>query len=147
VNWPGRTFTNIWGNPDIHESCRIGEFVEIGSTRDWPTKIGQGCSIQAFVYICPGTIIHDHVFIGPGVVFTNDKYPPGDPEVTWQGIQVMDRASIGARAVILPGVTIGIGAVVGAGSVVTTDVLNGEVVVGNPARPLSRVPRPAFDPR
>lgn len=77
--------------------------------------------------------IGDDVFIGPRVTFTNDKYPPS-PD--WLVTTVGDRASIGAGAIILPGLTLGEGCMIGAGAVVTKDVPAGETWVGNPARKL-----------
>lgn len=109
----------------IHEPCYIGELV----------KIGEGCKIQAFAYIPDNVEIGNGVFIGPHACFTNDKYPPSNGE--WKNGEktiVKDLASIGAGAVILPGVTIGAGSMVGAGSVVTKDIPDGEVWCGNPAK-------------
>lgn len=74
------------------------------------------------------------MFIGPGVVFTNDKYPRSVGNWTLKRIRVNDGASIGAGAVVLPGVNIGKNAIVGAGSVVTKDVPENAIVAGNPAR-------------
>jgi len=112
----------------IGEGTKIADFVEIGGA-----VIGSNCSIQAFVYICPGVTIGNNVFLGPRVTFTNDKYPPSGGK-HWKETFVCDGASIGAGAIILPGITIGENAVIGAGSVVTKDVKSGTLVVGNPAR-------------
>jgi acetyltransferase-like isoleucine patch superfamily enzyme len=98
-------------------------------------KIGNNCKIQAFAYIPDNVIIGNNVFIGPGVVFTNDKYPPSNGK--WKDDEptiVGDFVSIGANATILPSVVIGIGAKVGAGSVVTKNVKAGVTVAGNPAK-------------
>ena len=97
--------------------------------------IGEGCSIQQYAYIPDGVTIGNNVFIGPHVVFTNDKYAPS--KGAWRsepGIVVGDSASIGANSTILPGITIGAWAVVGAGSVVTKNVRSGATVYGNPAK-------------
>ena len=91
--------------------------------------------IEAFAFICPGVIIEDDVFIGPHVVFTNDKNPAN----TWGKRKIMKTivkkgASIGANATILPGITIGKKATIGAGAVLTKSVPDGETWLGNPAR-------------
>lgn len=133
--------TQIW-HPDlvnlygcqIGEHCSIGAFVEIGKG----CIIGDHCRIQAFVYIPPGVTVGNHVFIGPGVKFTNDKRPPSHGQY-WGEIVVEDEVSIGAGAIILPGITLGKGSVIGAGSVVTKSVNPGEEVYGNPAAPSGNV--------
>ncbi len=96
--------------------------------------IGKNCKIQAFCFIPEGVTIGDNCFLGPGVVFTNDKYPPS-PKEQWLKTIVEDGVVIGANATILPGVTLRKGCTVGAGSVVTKDVDESQVVVGNPAKP------------
>jgi len=78
----------------------------------------------------------DFVFVGPGVVFTNDKYPVATGNWKVKNTLVKSGASIGANATILPGVTIGKKSMIGAGAVVTKDVPDGETWVGNPARKL-----------
>jgi len=124
-----RNFTQLYGC-EIGDNCRIAAFVEIQRG----VKIGNNCKIEAFVYIPTGVTIEDDVFIGPHVCFTNDKYPRAVGE--WEVVPTVVKkgASIGAGAVILCGVTIGENAIVGAGSVVTKDVPDGKVVVGNPAK-------------
>ena len=120
----------LWGEYEIGENCVIGKFVEIGNG----VKIGNNCKIEAFAFIPPGVTIEDNVFVGPHVCFTNDKKPKavGDWEIT--PTLVKKGASIGGNATIVCGVTIGENALVGAGAVVTKDVPDGAVVVGNPAR-------------
>lgn len=113
----------------IGDDCTIHAPVWIGND----VIIGNRCRIQAFAFIPDGVRIGNDCFIGPGVTFTNDKYPPS-PKSQWQGTWVGDRVSIGANATILPDVVIASNAVVGAGSVVTKDVLAGTIVKGNPAR-------------
>ena len=112
--------------------CVIGDFCVIHS-HVWigdHVKIGEGCRIQAFSFIPTNVHLGDNVFIGPRVTFTNDKHPPSDE---WLTTLVMDNVSIGAGAVILPGLTLGEGCIVGAGSVVTKSVPPRAVVYGNPA--------------
>ena len=127
--------SNVYGDGHIGKNCNIGAHVEIRSP-----KIGDGCKIQAFVFIPEGVVLGNGVFIGPHVCFTNDKHPKATGE--WELLEtvVEDGANIGAGAVILPGIIIGKGATVGAGAVVTKDVPAGCTVVGNPAKVL-------YDPR
>ena len=132
------SFTNLYGCR-IGSDTRIGPFVEIqaGAT------VGQRCKIQSHTFICDGVAIGDEVFVGHGVVFINDQYPRAttaagelQTDADWElRPTVVDRtAALGSAAVILGGVTIGEGALVGAGAVVTRDVDPGAVVVGSPAR-------------
>ena len=107
----------------IHSHCWIGDKV----------TIGKNCKIQAFCFIPTGVKIGNNVFVGPGVVFTNDKHPPSGRD-HWAGTVVKDDASIGANATILPGIIISEGAAIGAGAVVTCDVPPGVTVMGVPAR-------------
>lgn len=88
--------------------------------------------IEPFAFIPDGVEIEDDVFIGPHVCFTNDKFPPSHGK-GWVKTLVKRGASIGAGAIILPGLTIGGKAKIGAGSVVTKDIPAGEVWYGNPA--------------
>jgi acetyltransferase-like isoleucine patch superfamily enzyme len=96
--------------------------------------IGDNCKIKAFVFIPTGVTIEDDVFIGPNVTFTNDKYPKTRGVWELLEIRIKKGASIGANAIILPGLTIGEYALVGAGSVVTKDVPDYATVSGSPAR-------------
>jgi len=102
--------------------------------------LGDRVTVKSGVQLWDGIRIESDVFIGPNVTFSNDRYPrskkyPDLFEVT----HIKSGASIGAGAVILPGITIGENAMVGAGAVVTRDVLAGSTVVGNPAIPLTNI--------
>jgi acetyltransferase-like isoleucine patch superfamily enzyme len=122
-------FVNIY-DCEIGESCQIGEFVEIGRG----AVIGAHTNIQAFSFIPGGVTIGRHVFIGPRVTFLNDKYPPSNGK--WKNSPrtiVADRAVIGGCTTILPGVVIGDGAFIGAGSLVTKNIGAGERWWGSPA--------------
>jgi UDP-2-acetamido-3-amino-2,3-dideoxy-glucuronate N-acetyltransferase len=133
-------FVNIYGC-EIDDESKIGTFVEIQKG----ARIGRRVKVSSHTFICEGVTVEDEVFIGHGVMFINDRYPrattaEGDlqGEEDWVCIPTLVKrgASIGSNATILCGVTIGEGAIVGAGSVVTHDVPDEAVVVGNPARVL-----------
>ena len=94
-------------------------------------KIGRNCKIEGMAYIPPLTVIEDDVFVGPGVIFTNDPYPMSPKMV---GVRVESGAVICAGAVLKAGVRVGARSVVGMGAVVTRDVPPGTVVYGSPAR-------------
>lgn len=137
-----QSFTNLYGCT-IGDRTRIGAFVEIQRG----AVVGARCKIQSHTFICDGVEIRDEVFVGHGVMFINDKTPratsetgelQGDEDWTLLPTIVERGVSIGSGAVILGGVRIGDGSLVGAGAVVTRDVVPGETVVGNPARALSR---------
>jgi acetyltransferase-like isoleucine patch superfamily enzyme len=131
-------FVNAYGC-SIGDNSRVGAFVEIqkGAT------IGKSCKISSHTFICEGVHIEDNVFVGHGVMFTNDLFPratnpDGSPqtEADWKLVEtfVKKGASIGSNATILAGITIGENALVGAGSVVTKDVPANAIVAGSPAR-------------
>lgn len=131
-------FTNLYGC-EIGDETKVGTFVEIQKG----AKIGRRCKISSHTFICEGVIIEDEVFVGHNVTFINDLFPRAtngagelQSEADWdcKTTLVKRRASIGSSATLLCGITIGEGAVVGAGSVVTRDVPPYAVVAGNPAR-------------
>ena len=129
---------NLYGC-QIGDGTKIGSFVEIQKG----ASIGARCKISSHSFICEGVEIEDGVFVGHGVMFINDTYPKAvgedgelQTEADWQLIRtrVKLRASIGSNATILCGITIGEGALVGAGAVVTKDVPDYAIVSGVPAR-------------
>ncbi len=129
--------TNVWQfcvilpNAVIGDNCNICSHCLIEND----VKIGNQVTIKSGVQIWDGISIEDNVFIGPNVTFTNDNKPRSKqyPDKFLKTI-IKKNASIGANATILPGITIGEFAMVGAGAVVTKDVMPHSVVVGNPAR-------------
>ena len=131
-------FVNLYGCT-IGDETRIGAFVEIQKN----AVVGARCKISSHTFICEGVTIEDEVFIGHGVMFINDLYPHAtrpdgslQSEADWGLIEtrVKRRASIGSNATILGGITIGESVLVGAGAVVTHDVLDYAIVAGVPAR-------------
>ncbi|MEM9291646.1 MAG: acyltransferase [Acidobacteriota bacterium] len=142
VALPQPSLVNLYGC-QIGDETKIGAFVEIQKN----ATVGAHCKISSHTFICEGVEIEDEVFVGHGVVFTNDKYPRAtasdgqlQTEEDWSVVptRVKRGASIGSGAVILCGVTVGVGAMVGAGAVITRDVEAGAVVAGVPARQVVR---------
>ena len=137
--------TKIWHQAQVRERARIGRSCVIGKGAyiDFDVVIGDQVKIQNGAFIYHGATIEDGVFVGPHACLTNDKLPRAitpDGELKrdadWEvgKILVQYGASIGAGAIILPGVTVGRFAMVGSGAVVTRDVAAHALVVGNPAR-------------
>jgi UDP-2-acetamido-3-amino-2,3-dideoxy-glucuronate N-acetyltransferase len=139
--------TSIWNQAQVRERARIGTECIIGKNVyvDVDVVVGDRCKIQNNVSLFHGVTVEDGVFIGPHVCFTNDRLPrainadgslKSDDDWEVSPILVRRGAALGANSTILPGVTIGAWAMVGSGSVVTRDVADRELVVGNPARRL-----------
>jgi len=133
-------FINLYGC-EIGDDTKIGAFVEIQKN----AKIGNRCKVSSHSFICEGVTIEDNVFIGHGVMFTNDSYPRAttadgglQTEADWKVEKTLIKqgASLGTGATILPNISVGKNAIVGAGSVVTRDVPDNAVVAGNPAKVL-----------
>lgn len=119
----------------IGDDCFIGPFVEIQKG----VVIEQKCKIQSHSFICELVSIGHDCFIGHGVMFINDVFPEGKPAGTrslWKTTKIGNHVSIGSNATILP-VTICDHAVIGAGAVVTKDILEKGVYAGNPARKIN----------
>lgn len=129
--------TNIWQFVVILKNARIGYNCNINANVfiENDVEIGNNVTVKSGVQIWDGIKIKNNVFIGPNATFTNDKTPRSKqyPEQFSQTI-IHKFASIGANATVLPGITVGEFAMVGAGAVVTKDVLPYQVVVGNPSK-------------
>jgi UDP-2-acetamido-3-amino-2,3-dideoxy-glucuronate N-acetyltransferase len=128
--------TKIWQYVVILKNAVIGEDCNICShcLIENDVVIGKRVTIKCGVQIWDGLRIEDDVFIGPNATFTNDRYPRSKQEFALLQTIIKKGVTIGANATILPNLTIGENAMVGAGSVVTKDVPPNVLVVGNPAR-------------
>jgi len=133
-------FINLYGC-EIGDGTKIGAFVEIQKN----SNVGKNCKISSHTFVCEGVTIEDNVFIGHGVMFINDSYPRAanedgslQTEADWkvETTRICKGASLGSGVTILSNITVGEGALVGAGSVVTKDVPPHTVVAGNPAKVL-----------
>ena len=131
-------FINMYGCT-VGDDVKIGAFVEIQKN----ASIGNNCKISSHSFICEGVTIEDAVFIGRSVTFINDMYPRAtaaggalQTEADWKVDKTVVKkgASIGSGCTVLANVTIGEGAIIGAGSVVTKDVPPNAIVAGNPAK-------------
>jgi UDP-2-acetamido-3-amino-2,3-dideoxy-glucuronate N-acetyltransferase len=129
--------TKIWQFVVIVSGAKIGSDCNICShvLIEGDVSIGDRVTIKSGVQLWDGLRVGDDVFIGPNATFTNDKYPRSKQyQTAFSNSIIGDEASIGAGAVILPGITVGRKAMIGAGAVVTQDVPDCAVVVGNPAK-------------
>lgn len=134
--------TRVWQFSVILKGARIGSDCNICAQTfiESNVVIGDRVTVKSGVQLWEGTRVEDDVFIGPNVTFTNDRYPRSKeyPE-QFLGITIKRNASLGANATLLPGITIGEYAMIGAGSVVTKDVPAFAVVVGNPSKVIKYV--------
>jgi acetyltransferase-like isoleucine patch superfamily enzyme len=131
-------FVFIRDQTSIGRDCIVGSFVDI----EGDVRIGDYVSLQSGCYITRGVVIEDEVFCGPRVITMNDKtmsYRRDSLPFVRKAPRILRAARVGGGSVLLPGVTIGQNALVGAGSVVTRDVADGTIVVGNPARQVGLV--------
>lgn len=129
--------TTIWQFSVVLSGARIGRNCNLCAHTfvENDVVLGDRVTVKSGVYLWNGIIIEDDVFIGPCVAFTNDKFPRSKQyPASFPKIVINKGASIGANSTILPGITIGKNAMIGAGSVVTKDVPENAVVVGNPAK-------------
>lgn len=129
--------TSVWQFVVILPGARIGRNCNLCSHVfiENDVVVGDNVTVKCGVQLWDGVTLEDEVFVGPNATFTNDPFPRSKVYPEKFGRTVVKRgASIGANATILPGVTLGEGCLVGAGSVVTKDVPPGAVVAGNPAR-------------
>lgn len=124
-------FVVVLANAEIGENCNICSHCFIENN----VVIGDRVTVKCGVQLWDGITLQSDVFIGPNATFSNDKYPHSKQYPTeFPKTLVKKSASIGANATILPGITIGVGAMIGAGSVVTKDVPDYALVIGNPAK-------------
>lgn len=131
---PGCT---VWHHAHVRSGAVLGDGVSLGKNVfvDAGVQIGAGARIQNNVSVYQGVRLEEQVFVGPSVVFTNDRYPRVGGRWDTVGTLVRRGASIGANATIVAGCEIGEWAMVAAGAVVTRDVVSRQLVLGNPARP------------
>jgi UDP-2-acetamido-3-amino-2,3-dideoxy-glucuronate N-acetyltransferase len=136
--------TRVWAFAHVMRGAQIGTDCNICDHTfvEGDVIVGDRVTIKSGVYLWDGLRIEDDVFIGPQATFTNDPFPRSKASFYRPITAVRRGASIGAGAIILPGVTIGERAMVGAGAVVTKDVANDAVVVGNPARVIRMLDQP-----
>lgn len=136
-------FVNLYGC-EVGDGSKVGAFVEIQKG----VKVGKNVKISTHTFICEGVTIEDNVFIGHNVSFINDKYPRStnpdgsmQTEADWKVVPTLIKrgASIGTSSTIMCGVTVGEGAIIGAGSVVTKDIPPNCTAFGVPAEVKKKV--------
>ena len=136
---------SVWHHAQVREGAVVGEGCILGKGAyiGEHVSLGANCKVQNYSCVYPGATLEDGVFVGPEVVFTNDKYPRAinpdgtlKTETDWEIGKTLVRfgAAIGSRAVIVTGITIGRWALVAAGAVVTKDVPDHGLVAGTPAK-------------
>ncbi|MEK6935091.1 MAG: DapH/DapD/GlmU-related protein [Nanoarchaeota archaeon] len=131
-------YCNIYGTED--KPTTIGENTQIGgySTIKYACHIGNNCRFQSHIFVAEYVDMEDYVFVGPGVSFAVDKYPSAQVALgrNWKldAILVKKNVVIGSEAIINPGVTLGVGSIIGTGAVVTKDTQDYGVYVGVPAK-------------
>ena len=133
--------TRIWQFVVVLPGAKIGQDCNICShcLIENDVVIGDRVTVKSSVQLWDGVRVGDDVFIGPNVTFTNDKHPKsGNVNFKLLSTRIEAGASIGGGATLLPGLLIGANATVGAGAVVTKDVLPGTTVVGNPAKAIGQ---------
>ena len=137
--------TRVWHQAQVREGASIGPDCTLGKGVyvDAGVRIGRCCKLENYVSVFHGFTVEDGVFLGPGALLLNDKHPRAinpdgslKTDADWSASEGLVRygASVGGGAVLLPGITIGRFALVGAGSVVTRDVPDHAIAAGNPAR-------------
>ncbi len=134
--------TTIWQFAVVLKEAIIGTNCNINCHTfiENKVKIGDSVTVKSGVFLWDGIELEDHVFIGPNVTFTNDKFPRSKVyPAEFQQTKICHHASIGANATILGGITVGAHALIGAGAVVTKDVSPYTLVVGNPARAVAEI--------
>ena len=133
--------TTIWQHCVILKGAKIGEECNINAHCfiENDVVLGNRVTVKSGVYLWDSVVLEDDVFVGPNVTFTNDRFPRSKVyPAQFEKIIIKKGASIGGGAILLPGITVGENALVGAGSVVTKNVAANTVVVGNPAKILKK---------
>jgi UDP-2-acetamido-3-amino-2,3-dideoxy-glucuronate N-acetyltransferase len=136
--------TRVWAFAHVMAGARVGAECNVCDHTyiDNGVVVGDRVTIKSGVYLWEGMVVEDDVFLGPQATFTNDRFPRSRQLWACEGIVIKRGATVGAGAVVLPGLTIGERAMVGAGAVVTKDVEPVTLVVGNPARVARRLEPP-----